>query len=68
MDHKGSTGSLRPGILAGWGILANTDVQAPIVKLVPRESGRGAERVNVLVPLIAQLRHLILDKACIPEC
>eukprot|EP00983_Pelagomonas_calceolata_P079043 1154511-Pelagomonas_calceolata.AAC.3 len=38
------------------------------VKLVPRESGRGAERVNVLVPLIAQLFHLMLDKACIPKC
>eukprot|EP00983_Pelagomonas_calceolata_P062838 1147457-Pelagomonas_calceolata.AAC.4 len=37
------------------------------VKLVPRASGRGADRVNVLVPLISQLFWLMLDKVCIPE-
>ena len=38
------------------------------VKLVPKESGRGTDRVNVLLPLISQLFHLMLDKACIPDC
>eukprot|EP00983_Pelagomonas_calceolata_P041812 1138215-Pelagomonas_calceolata.AAC.1 len=32
------------------------------------ERGVGAEDVNVLVPHIAQLFQLMLDKACIPKC
>ena len=47
-------------------------VAAPFIKhataLRPRSSGRGTERVNVLVPYIGQLFKLLYDKACIPEC
>ena len=37
------------------------------VKLIPRESGRGTEHFNVLVPLLAQLFRLFMRKACIPD-
>jgi len=46
-------------------------IAAPFLKFatkqILRESGRGTERENVLVPLLAQLFRLFLHKACIPE-